>query len=376
MPIINWHQLPLATPLARSSQSLVVVGSKAYLFGGENVPRTPVDDVLYIINLNGTPFPPLSPLRFQANPSRADGSVTTSSSKIRPSPRVGSYLTHSDDSLYLWGGRESKEMTPSDASLWVYDIPSDEWKQLSSKGDVPEERSYHCMAVSGNDLYRTFLSPAHHSRVGADPGGYTVHAGCPAKGRLESLHSLNLATLQWQARAPAPAPGRGGTVLCPVVTLPRTTTGKHVILRYGGFAGRELASFDVYTVESDSWSSVDLSTTSSEQPEARSVHALVPYASPTDPSIVAVMMFGERDPAPVELGHNGAGKFHDDVWAVRYQDEGFKFERLEQNGDLPEARGWFGSGVWADGKTTKVVVQGGLNGKNERLGDLWIGEVV
>ncbi|KAI5449743.1 hypothetical protein NCC49_004108 [Naganishia albida] len=337
MPTINWHQLPLATPLARSSQSLVVVGSKAYLFGGENVPRTPVDDVLYIIDLN-------------------DGSVTTSSSKIRPSPRVGSYLTHSDDSLYLWGGRESKEMTPSDASLWVYDIPSDEWKQLSSKGDVPEERSYHCMAVSGNDLY--------------------LHAGCPAKGRLESLHSLNLATLQWQARAPAPAPGRGGTVLCPVVTLPRTTTGKHVILRYGGFAGRELASFDVYTVESDSWSSVDLSTTSSGQPEARSVHALVPYASPTDPSIVAVMMFGERDPAPVELGHNGAGKFHDDVWAVRYENEGFKFERLEQNGDLPEARGWFGSDVWVDGKTIKVVVQGGLNGKNERLGDLWIGEVV
>jgi hypothetical protein len=55
MTNIQWTQLPLSTNLARSSQSLVVVGSKAYLFGGENVPRTPVDDVLYIIDLKGTP---------------------------------------------------------------------------------------------------------------------------------------------------------------------------------------------------------------------------------------------------------------------------------------------------------------------------------
>lgn len=57
MPDINWTKLPLSTALDRSSQSLVVVGSKAYLFGGENVTRTPVDDVLYIIDLNGTPSP-------------------------------------------------------------------------------------------------------------------------------------------------------------------------------------------------------------------------------------------------------------------------------------------------------------------------------
>lgn len=46
-------------------------------------------------------------------------------------------------------------MTPCDASLWTYHIPSDEWKQLPAEGDVPEERSYHCMAVSGDNLYRT-----------------------------------------------------------------------------------------------------------------------------------------------------------------------------------------------------------------------------
>lgn len=55
MPAIHWTHLPLATTLARSSHALAVTGSKAYLFGGENVPRTPVDDVLYIIDLTGTP---------------------------------------------------------------------------------------------------------------------------------------------------------------------------------------------------------------------------------------------------------------------------------------------------------------------------------
>jgi hypothetical protein len=63
MPDLNWTKVPLSTALDRSSQSLVVVDSKAYLFGGENVPRTPVDDVLYIIDLNGTPCPLSSTIR-------------------------------------------------------------------------------------------------------------------------------------------------------------------------------------------------------------------------------------------------------------------------------------------------------------------------
>jgi hypothetical protein len=55
---LSWTRVPLSgvkSPiLDRSSHSLAVVGNKAYLFGGENVPRTPVDDELYIIDLNGT----------------------------------------------------------------------------------------------------------------------------------------------------------------------------------------------------------------------------------------------------------------------------------------------------------------------------------
>lgn len=65
--------------------------------------------------------------------------------------------------LYLWGGRQSKEMTPCDASLWVYDVARDTWTTVKADEDaggenkVPAERSYHCMAVLGDELFRKRL---------------------------------------------------------------------------------------------------------------------------------------------------------------------------------------------------------------------------
>lgn len=53
MSNISWKRLELEQDLDRSSHSLVVLGDKAYIFGGEKEPRTPIDDLLYIINLNG-----------------------------------------------------------------------------------------------------------------------------------------------------------------------------------------------------------------------------------------------------------------------------------------------------------------------------------
>jgi hypothetical protein len=58
MPSITWKRLAVpsdassAVALKRSSNSLAIVGDKAYLFGGEAVPRTPVDDELYVIDLS------------------------------------------------------------------------------------------------------------------------------------------------------------------------------------------------------------------------------------------------------------------------------------------------------------------------------------
>jgi hypothetical protein len=57
---LSWTKLPLQAasssvklPLKRSSHALVVRCDKAYIFGGEDKPREPVDGELYIIDLKG-----------------------------------------------------------------------------------------------------------------------------------------------------------------------------------------------------------------------------------------------------------------------------------------------------------------------------------
>jgi hypothetical protein len=53
-----WKQLALANndpeakkALKRSSHNLAVIGNKAYVYGGEAQPRQPVDDELWVVDL-------------------------------------------------------------------------------------------------------------------------------------------------------------------------------------------------------------------------------------------------------------------------------------------------------------------------------------
>lgn len=128
-------------------------------------------------------------------------------------------------------------------------------------------------------------------------------------------------------------------------------------------------------------------------PLARSVHALVPVrpplalAAPAPGHVVAVMLFGERGPAPAHLGHLGAGQFHRDAWALvcapsavsTANEHGFVFTELKQDSGgedgVPKARGWFAADWAQEIHGGRVVVQGGLNDENDRLGDVWLGEI-
>ncbi|KAJ7491845.1 kelch repeat protein [Mycena galericulata] len=360
-----WSQLPLKSAtgaavnaLKRSSNSLAVVGNKAYVFGGEQIPRIPVDNELWVIRLD-------------------DGSVHSApTSLLRPSARVGACLTYKPEtfSLYLWGGRESEDMTPCSSDLWTYGLESYHWEKHATlaKSEV-EDRSYHAMCIAADTLY--------------------LHAGCPAKGRLGTLHSISLASSlsapTWAPLSAGPGPGRGGTVLTPI-TIPGSPP---LLVRYGGFAGYELGgSLDYFSPASGTWGSVAMPGKEGDagHPMARSVHALVPVSPPiTLPDsgyLVGVMLFGERGPAPAHLGHLGAGQFHNDAWALICKpsavsdtnEDGFVFTELKQEGKgggVPEARGWFAAD-WEQGdQGGHVVVQGGLNDANTRLGDVWLGKL-
>lgn len=55
MPLTaKWSRVSPSTSLNRSSHALAVVGNKAYVFGGELVPRTPLNANVEIVDLQST----------------------------------------------------------------------------------------------------------------------------------------------------------------------------------------------------------------------------------------------------------------------------------------------------------------------------------
>ncbi|GAA5858183.1 hypothetical protein JCM1840_001076 [Sporobolomyces johnsonii] len=348
-----WRPLTAApaasAALTRSSHGLAVIQGQAFVFGGELKPRTPVQGDLTVLDLSAGSTRTLSP-------------TSTASTSSWPASRVGATLVAHEDKLYLWGGRGGKDMGTftAEAGIWEFDAQKEQWTELETKGDQPEPRSFHTMCALDGKLY--------------------LHAGCPASGRLTMLHALDLTTMTWARLPDAPAPGRGGTVL---TALPRSTSGSPLLARFGGFAGYELDGLDVYDVVKNEWTTVVASVEGGgDGPDKRSVHALVGLGGELEwegKRVVAVMALGEREGAPKELGHDGAGFFHDDAWALlatRSSTPSFSWLRLEpssQTQSTPEARGWLPSAL-VEGN--KIVFQGGLNARNERLSDGWTLEVV
>lgn len=154
---LTWKRISTDAALKRSSNSVAVVGDKAYIFGGETKPRTPVDDELYVLDLKGGCC---------ASSLTPDGSLSTAEASERPSARVGSAMTHVDGKLYVWGGREGKEMSACNGDLWVYDLASSQWKCLSAStaSDAPADRSFHVLVAQKDQLYRTFVRDQANSQ--------------------------------------------------------------------------------------------------------------------------------------------------------------------------------------------------------------------
>lgn len=143
------------------------------------------------------------------------------------------------------------------------------------------------------------------SQCGAEQDEKTLylHAGCPPKGRLATLHSLDLSSLTWTALASAPEPGRGGTNLTPLPHSP-------LLARFGGFAGYELDGLDVYDTVKNEWETIDIAVEGGgDGPGKRSVCSLLQVNGPEfdGKKVIAVLAHGEREGAPAELGHDGAG---------------------------------------------------------------------
>ncbi|KIK66405.1 hypothetical protein GYMLUDRAFT_38193 [Collybiopsis luxurians FD-317 M1] len=326
----KWTLLASSDRLKRSSQCLSIVDSKAFIFGGEVVPRQPVDNQVDVVDfVNGT-----------------EASVKTSTIPVpdkapSPSPRVGATTIAIKDSIYLFSGRGGLAMEPIEehGAIWRYSSSSSSWDCIAPSdpsAPYPAGRSYHTMTSDGQ--FTLF-----------------VHAGCPAKGRLSDLWAFNIEQRKWTQLPDAPGPARGGSSV---------TYYSGTLYRMNGFDGaKELGgAIDMLNIKSGSWMTTSFVPDNIHAPEPRSVSSLCIAEG------YIVILFGERDPSA--LGHAGAGKMLGDVWAYSVQTN--KWFRVEWTGEGPNPRGWFAADVVQkeDGKSA-IIVHGGLAEDNSRLGDVW-----
>ncbi|RUP48999.1 kelch repeat protein [Jimgerdemannia flammicorona] len=329
----TWSELNTThhkTNVPRSSHTLAVLADHAYIFGGEIIPRIPVDNIIYVYNLTAQHW---------ENPIEPVGDA--------PSPRVGATSAVLSGFIYVFGGRGVKDMTPLVSDIYQFDPKTRRWsiiRPANESAPVPEPRSFHGMTASETHLY--------------------VFAGCPISGRLNDLWSFNPLSRVWTQLAFPDVSARGG---------PGITYADGKLWLFGGFNGNELDDLRTYSIATDVWSSPTVLTSS--RPPARSVHGLVHLGDSR-----LVTLYGEKDPSLV--GHEGAGKFWDDIWVLDIHEGGQKVEWRQVTIDgaagsgghvvKPKDRGWFQAVAWKG----KVVLSGGLDVDNGRLGDLFVLDVV
>ena len=426
MPLkATWKRILTDTILPRSSHSLSLVKSKAYIFGGEQQPREPVDNHVHVFTLQ---FPGNAEADYQviqAKATKDDGAV--------PSPRVGHTASVVDDRIYVFGGRGGKAMKPLEENgrVWVFDTTMNQWSYLDpAKGSpYPAARSYHA-STSTEHPVSTFQEKAvpdpppfnaaqeqTKKDQTVDPSGTTasgfddhgtifIHGGCLALGRVADVWAFDIVSRVWSQFPDAPGPARGGHSL---------TTSRERLYLSGGFDGeKELggaihflrltkSTFDDKGGKGElgvspltgQWESIE-PPADTQMPGNRSVAGLQPVTTGQGRHYL-LLFLGERDPS--SSGHEAAGKFWDDVWSFQLRPEGmtaasFKDATRQLFGartaegtwarvDIPESsmsgrtehpgqRGWFASAQGQDLDPGSVVLWGGVLGDNSRVGDGWI----
>lgn len=278
--------------------------------------------------------------------------TTLSSTSRSPPPRVGAASTTLNQKLYMFSGRGGSAMAPVEehGSIWVFDPSVSDWDFISPNPpshELPEARSYHTLTNDGDDTIY-------------------LHAGCPEKGRLSDLWSFHVSSRSWTRLASAPDPPRGGTSIA---------FSNGFLYRMNGFDGNtELGgSLDIYSVDTNTWTTNIYTADGRSGPGPRSVSALISLSIGGRSSLVT--LFGERNPSA--LGHQGAGKMLSDIWIFDLDSKVWSEIQVQSREDVslergvdeyPAARGWFAAELVGNG----IVVQGGLGESNERLNDVWL----
>ncbi|KAG2372406.1 Nitrile-specifier protein [Vigna angularis] len=299
---------------ARSSHAIAVVAQKVYAFGGEFVPRVPVDNNLHVFDLETLTW-----------------SVADASGDIPP-PRVGVTMAAVGETIYVFGGRdgEHKELN----ELYSFDTRANKWA-LISRGDIgPPNRSYHSMTADDRHVY--------------------VFGGCGVHGRLNDLWAFDAVEGKW-VEFPSPGEsckGRGGPGLA-------VAQGKIWVVY--GFSGEEMDDVHCFNLAHKTWTQVE---TSGLKPTARSVFCTLGNGKHI------IVYGGEIDPS--DQGHLGAGQFSGELYAL--DTDTLAWKRLEDKANSdnhPGPRGWCAFAGARCGGRQGLLVYGGNSPSNDRLDDIF-----
>jgi hypothetical protein len=202
-----------------------------------------------------------------------------------------------------------------------------------------------------------------------------VFGGCGASGRLADFHSFDTSLGVFGRLPSSDLRGRGG----PNLILLAGGTKIGVV---AGFAGEETSDGQVYDIDSGAWEdSVRFSSRnlSGLRPRSVCVSASFPSAG------ISVVFGGEVNPS--DRGHEGAGKFANDLVVLRESDGSLLMTVAapsppphsptegEEDSSWPCPRGWADAASIDHGDGTgSMYLFGGLTGGDanpKRLDDLW-----
>ncbi|KAG2243787.1 hypothetical protein Bca4012_015952 [Brassica carinata] len=182
-------------PVSRGGHSITLVGSRVFVFGGEDKKRRLLND-LHVLDLETMTWD------------------VVETSQTRPVPRFDhTAATHSDRYLLVFGGC-SHSIFFSD--LHILDLQTMEWSQPHVQGDVVTPR-------------------AGHAGITIDENWYIVGGGDNSTGCLETL-VLNMAKLVWStsthvgARHPLASEG--------LSVCSASVFGENILVAFGGYNGK------------------------------------------------------------------------------------------------------------------------------------------
>ncbi|CAH8306885.1 unnamed protein product [Eruca vesicaria subsp. sativa] len=182
-------------PVSRGGHSITLVGSRVFVFGGEDKKRRLLND-LHVLDLETMTWD------------------VVETSQTRPVPRFDhTAATHSDRYLLIFGGC-SHSIFFND--LHILDLQTMEWSQPQVQGDVVTPR-------------------AGHAGITIDENWYIVGGGDNSTGCLETL-VLNMSKLVWStsthvgARHPLASEG--------LSVCSASVFGENILVAFGGYNGK------------------------------------------------------------------------------------------------------------------------------------------